>query len=66
MNDNQLKISLESRLDSELQELTITTYSENHLGQKVRMFHAELYELKDQALRNALIELGWTPPKDSQ
>ena len=62
MNENEIKYKVTTTIepgDARIKQETETLF--NGLWQKVS---TQIYDLQDRGFRNALVDLGWTPPKE--
>lgn len=66
MEEHKISIEVETLVDRELQEITQTTYMQHVLSRKMRAMNTYVTSLQEDGIKNALIELGWTPPKDAK
>ena len=62
MPDNILKFEFQTIPNKELESITQSVYS--NFGGVREFLTSEMISLKELDIRNALIELGWTPPKE--
>lgn len=59
-----MKIIVEYQINNK--ELYLKTSSENNIGEARTILSEKIVKLEDEAIRNYLIQLGWTPPKDNK
>jgi hypothetical protein len=65
-NDNNIKIKLQRHLVSN-KGIDYSLYTEDNIEASFRQeLSRKIINLEDDFVRNSLIELGWTPPKDDK
>lgn len=64
MSTPEFGFSITPDLDSETGDLTLTMHT--HAGRTISDMSRELYRLKEDCIREALISLGWTPPPEER
>lgn len=58
-----VKMSIESEIIYDKDKVKITAFQE--FDDKRMEMYSKLISLEDEAVRNALIALGWTPPEEN-
>ena len=59
----ELKVEVDSSLDYDREELHLRTSITDNMDNLTQKITHEVVQLKDKAVREALIKLGWTPPE---
>jgi len=61
-----MKYESKGRIEISKQDgnIEIKTFLDNSFNNSSHLLSKQLIDLQDKAIRNALISLGWTPPKD--
>jgi len=62
----ETKINLKTETKVKDGNIELKTYMDSNFNNTRTLINKKLIDMQDEAIKNALIALGWTPPKDKK